>query len=157
MQAVTIIAVGKLKERAYSDLCAEYLRRLSPFYAASIQELPEERLPDNPSDAQIRAALQTEAARIRKAIPNSAYKIALCVEGKSLSSVDFSQKLSAVTAPSVVFLIGGSNGLDEALKKECDLRVSFSAMTFPHHLFRVMLLEQVYRSCMIQAGKKYHK
>lgn len=157
MQSLTVIAVGKLKERAYADLCDEYLRRLSPYYSVSILELPEERLPDDPSDSQIAAALAAEAVRIRKAIPSQSFVVSLCVEGRELSSPDFASRISAVTVPHIVFLIGGSNGLDPSVKAASDLRISFSPMTFPHHLFRVMLLEQVYRACMIRTGRKYHK
>ncbi len=157
MQSVHILAVGKLKERAYDALCAEYIRRLSPFYAVTLTELPEARLPEEPSDAEVRAALADEAARLRRAIPQGTYTVALCVEGKPLSSVEFAQSLDRAQAARLAFLIGGSNGLDEGLKREAALRVSFSAMTFPHHLFRVMLLEQIYRAAMITAGRKYHK
>lgn len=157
MQSVHILAVGKLKERAYDALCAEYIRRLSPFYAVTLTELPEARLPEDPSPAQVSAALADEAARLRRALPQGAYTVALCVEGRSLSSPAFAEALSRAQAARLAFVIGGSNGLDEAFKREADLRVSFSAMTFPHHLFRVMLLEQIYRAAMIRSGRKYHK
>ena len=157
MQSVHILAVGKLKERAYDALCAEYIRRLSPFYAVTLTELPEARLPEDPSPAQVSAALADEAARLRRALPQGAYTVALCIEGRSLSSPAFAEALSRAQAARLAFVIGGSNGLDEAFKREADLRVSFSAMTFPHHLFRVMLLEQIYRAAMIRSGRKYHK
>ena len=157
MQSVTILAVGKLKERAYDALCAEYIRRLTPFCAVTMTELPEARLPADPSAAQIAAALADEAARLRRAIPQGAYTVALCVEGKQLSSPAFAETLQRAQAARMAFVIGGSNGLDEAFKREADLRLSFSAMTFPHHLFRVMLLEQLYRVQMITAGRAYHK
>ncbi len=157
MQSVTILAVGKLKERAYDALCAEYIRRLTPFCAVTLTELPEARLPSDPSPAQIAAALADEATRLRRAIPQGAYTVALCVEGKQLSSPAFAETLQKAQAARMAFVIGGSNGLDEAFKREADLRLSFSAMTFPHHLFRVMLLEQLYRAQMITAGRAYHK
>ena len=157
MQSVHILAVGKLKERAYDALCAEYIRRLSPFCTVTLTELPEARLPENPSAAQIEAALADEAARLRRAIPQGAYTVALCIEGKPLSSVEFAKTLERAQEARLAFVIGGSNGLDEAFKREASLRVSFSAMTFPHHLFRVMLLEQIYRAAMITSGRKYHK
>lgn len=157
MQSVHILAVGKLKERAYDALCAEYIRRLTPFCAVTLTELPEARLPEDPSAAQIEAALADEAARLRRAIPQGAYTVALCIEGKPLSSVEFAGALERAQAARLAFVIGGSNGLDEGFKREASLRVSFSAMTFPHHLFRVMLLEQIYRAAMINSGRKYHK
>ena len=154
---IRILTVGKLKEKAYLSLCDEYVKRLSAFGTVTLTELPEARLPDDPSQAQIDAALADEAARIRKLIPSGAFVTALCVEGKELSSPELAEKVAGVQNANMCFLIGGSNGLDESLKREANLRVSFSRMTFPHHLFRVMLLEQVYRAFMINAGKKYHK
>ena len=166
---IRILTVGKLKEKAYLSLCDEYVKRLSAFGTVTLTELPEARLPDDPSQAQIDAALADEAApgsdrrladeaaRIRKLIPSGAFVTALCVEGKELSSPELAEKVAGVQNANMCFLIGGSNGLDEGLKREANLRLSFSRMTFPHHLFRVMLLEQVYRAFMINAGKKYHK
>lgn len=154
---IRIITVGKLKEKAYLTLCDEYVKRLSAFGTVTLTELPEARLPDDPSPAQIDAALADEAARIRRLIPSGSFVAAACVEGKLLSSPELAGAVAGVRSANLIFLIGGSNGLDETLKREADLRVSFSRMTFPHHLFRVMLLEQVYRAFMINAGRKYHK
>jgi len=154
---VTVIAVGKLKEKEYRALCAEYEKRISGFAQVQLVELPECRLPENPNAAQIAAGLAEEAARIRGKIPSGAFTVACCVEGKALSSPELAQALENARSARLCFLIGGSNGLDESLKREAGLRVSFSAMTFPHHLFRVMLLEQIYRAFTIQAGRSYHK
>ena len=159
MLHVKLICVGKLKEREYTALCSEYLKRLSRFCTAEVVQIEEERLPERPSSAQIGDALRREAEQIRAAIPKGAYMAALCVEGRQMSSPAFAEKLGQIaqTSDKICFLVGGSNGLDEALKREAGLRLSFSEMTFPHHLFRVMLLEQIYRAFSIQAGSRYHK
>lgn len=157
MQSITVLCVGKLKEPAYRELCAEYQKRLGAFAQMHVVELPETKLPEAPSPAQITAALAEEASRIRRAIPQGAKTVALCVEGRAYTSPAFAQAVDSLGAAKLVFLVGGSNGLDETLKREAHLRVSFSAMTFPHHLFRVMLLEQLYRAYMITTGRTYHK
>lgn len=160
MQRVTILCVGKLKERFYTEAVAEYAKRLGRFCRLDIVELPESRLPDNPSPAQIRQALETEASLIRARIPKGAAVIAMCIEGQTLSSPQLAQRMGRFAVggeSSLVFLIGGSVGLDESVKAQADLRLSMSPMTFPHHLARVMLLEQIYRAYQINAGTKYHK
>ena len=142
------------------DAAAEYQKRLSRHCRLEILELPEERLPDNPSPAQIRQALETEAALIRAKLPKGAAVIAMCIEGKTLSSPELADRMARFAVggdSSLVFLIGGSVGLDESIKAQADLRLSMSPMTFPHHLARVMLLEQIYRAYQINAGTKYHK
>ena len=160
MQKVTILCVGKLKEKFYTDAAAEYVKRLSRFCKLEIMELPEERLPEAPSPAQVEAALAKEADAIRSKLPPSAFLIAMCVEGKLRSS----EALARLMADSanrggshLVFLIGGSFGLHPSVKALADERLSMSPMTFPHHLARVMLLEQVYRAYQINAGSRYHK
>lgn len=160
MQRVTVICVGKLKEPFYRQAVAEYTKRLSRHCKLEIIELPEHRLPDRPSEAEIEQALATEASAIREKAPKSGALIALCIEGKELSSVALSKKLTefAVSGASqLTFLIGGSVGLSEEVKGSADLRLSMSPMTFPHHMARVMLLEQIYRGYQIAAGTKYHK
>ena len=160
MQKVTILCVGKLKEKFYIDAAAEYVKRLQRLCRLEIVELPESRLPDDPSPAEIRRALQAEAAAIREKLPKGGALIAMCIEGQEMSSVALSEKMqqfAARGASQLTFLIGSSFGLDEDLKKKADLRLSMSPMTFPHHLARVMLLEQVYRAYQIEAGTKYHK
>ena len=160
MQKVTILCVGKLKEKFYMDAAAEYAKRLSRFCRLEITELAEERLPEDPSQAQIDRALAAEAARIAERLPKGGALIALCIEGTELSSPALAERLRTMTvsgASELTFLIGGSVGLDRSLKARADLRLSMSPMTFPHHLARVMLLEQIYRAYQIQSGSRYHK
>ena len=160
MQRVSVLCVGKLKEKFYIDAAAEYSKRLQRHCKFNLIELPEVRLGENPSRAEIDRALKTEAAAIREKIGSGGAVVAMCVEGKGCDSVALSGKLQqfALNGKSrVVFLIGGSFGLDEELKKEADWRLSMSAMTFPHHLARVMLLEQIYRAYQIAEGTAYHK
>ena len=160
MQKVTILCVGKLKEKFYADAVAEYTKRLGRFCKLDIAELAEERLPEYPSPAQIGAALAKEADAIRGKLPASAYVIAMCVEGKTRSSEELAQLMadSASRGDShLVFLIGGSFGLHPSVKDLAAVKLSMSPMTFPHHLARVMLLEQIYRAYQINAGSKYHK
>ena len=159
MQRITVLCVGKLKEKFYADAAAEYIKRLSRYCKLDIIELPETRLPEDPSPAEIQKALAAEANAIRVRLETGAV-VAMCIEGKTCSSEALSQKLAdfALEGKSrVTFLIGGSFGLDETLKKQADWRLSMSPMTFPHHLARVMLLEQIYRACQITEGTRYHK
>lgn len=160
MQNVNLLCVGKLKEKFYSEACAEYQKRLTRFCRLSITELAEERLPEDPSPAQIAQALAREAEAVRAKLPRGGAVIALCVEGRELSSpalAEAMQRYAALGVSQLTFLIGGSFGLDEGLKASADLRLSMSPMTFPHHLARVMLLEQIYRAYQIQSGTRYHK
>ena len=160
MQKVSIICVGKMKEKFYIEAAAEYGKRLSRFCKLEIIELPEDRLPEDPSKAQIEAALAKEAETIRAKLPSGAMIVAMCVEGKTRSS----EELAALMEQSanqggshVVFLIGCSFGLHPSVKALAAVKLSMSPMTFPHHLARVMLLEQIYRAYQINAGSKYHK
>ena len=160
MQKVTIICTGKLKEKFYLDAAAEYAKRLSRFCTLTILELPEERLPESPSPAQIEAALAREADAVRAKLPAGCLLIAMCVEGQERSSEALARYLAEAAARGaghIVFLIGSSYGMHPSLKQQADLRLSMSPMTFPHHLLRVMLLEQIYRAYQIKAGSKYHK
>lgn len=160
MLNVSVICIGKLKEKYLTDACAEYAKRLSAFCKLNIIELPESRLPDDPSDKLIEQCLAKEGEQILSKIPKDAYVIPMCIEGKMLSSPELSEKMAAVPVmgkSQIVFVIGGSFGLSDAVKKRGDLRLSMSPMTFPHQLARVMLLEQVYRGFMIGSGGKYHK
>lgn len=159
MQRITVLCVGKLKEKFYADAAAEYIKRLSRYCKVEVAELPEARLPDDPSSAEIQRALASEAAAIRARLEGGAV-VAMCIEGKTCSSEELAKKLESFALEGksrVTFLIGGSFGLDATLKKEADWRLSMSPMTFPHHLARVMLLEQIYRACQIQEGTRYHK
>ena len=160
MQKVTLLCVGKLKERFYIDAAAEYAKRLQRLCRLEIVELPESRLPDDPSPAELRRALQAEAAAIRQRLPGSGALVALCIEGKPCSSEELSRRLTELGVQGrtqLTFLIGGSVGLDKSLKQQADWRLSMSPMTFPHHMARIMLLEQIYRAYQIAGGAKYHK
>lgn len=159
---VQLICVGKLKEKFYADAVAEYQKRLSPFCKLTVTELAEEKLPPDPSPALIDAALAKEAAAIRAKLAPGTYVIAMCIEGRMRSSQELAAKLrdgvwGDGSAKRLAFVIGGSYGLDEQLKREANDRLSMSPMTFPHHLARVMLLEQLYRAFQINGGSKYHK
>ena len=160
MQKITVLCVGKLKEKFYADAQFEYVKRLSRSCKLELIELPEQRLPEEPSPAQIAQALETEAALIREKLPKGGAVAALAIEGTPCSSEGLARRLAdfAVAGRTqVTFLIGGSFGLDEGLKKSADWRLSMSPMTFPHHMARIMLLEQIYRAYQIQQGTRYHK
>ena len=160
MFSLTLICVGRLKEKFYLDASAEYQKRLRAYADFSLLELPEEKLPDAPSQAQITQALSREADAIRRKIPKGSWVCAFAIEGRSLSSEALAGTLARAKESgksSACFVIGSSFGLDEAFKKQADFRLSMSPMTFPHHLARVMALEQLYRAEAIQAGSKYHK
>ena len=160
MQRVTVLCIGKLKERFYADAAAEYVKRLQRYCKLEIIELPEQRLPEDPSPAEIQRALRAEGAAIREKLPKGGAVVALCIEEKPCSSEELSRRMADFGIQGrtqVTFIIGGSFGLDEDVKKQADWRLSMSPMTFPHHLARVMLLEQIYRACQIAEGTKYHK
>lgn len=160
MQKVTVLCVGKLKEPFYIQAAGEYQKRLARHCKLEIVELPEQRLGDDPSEAEIEQSLLKEAAMIGEKLPRGGMLIAMCVEGAELSSVQFAQKLQQFAsrgASQLTFLIGSSFGLHPSIKEAADLKLSVSPMTFPHHLFRVMLLEQLYRAYQISSGTKYHK
>lgn len=157
---ITLIAMGKLKEPFYINAAAEYEKRLKGYCHFSIIELPETRLSDAPSTAEIAAGLEKEADLILTKIPRSAWFCVLTPEGRMLSSEQLAEKMSAVKLSgksSVCFLIGSSFGISPKIKQLADFKLSMSPMTFPHHLARVMVLEQIYRAEAIQNGSKYHK
>ncbi len=157
---ITLLVVGKLKEKFYLSACEEYAKRLGAYCRFTLTELPETRLPDDPSPAEIRAGLEKEADAIIAKVPKGAWLCVFTPEGKMLSSEEFAQKLAEVKLAgksSACFLIGSSFGIAPRVKQMADFRLSMSAMTFPHHLARVMVLEQLYRAEAIQAGSKYHK
>ena len=160
MQKIRIIAMGKLTTDSYRTACDDYLKRMSRTYTVTVTEPKPEPLPKDPTDGDIARALEKESSRIAEAIPQKAAVIAMCVEGKQISSEDLAEKMAAYAASGtseICFLIGSSHGLAESLKQRADLRLSMSKMTFPHELFRVMLCEQLYRAAEINAGSKYHK
>ena len=159
MIRVTLIALGKLKEKYLRDAVDEYKKRLSRYCDLEVIELEAIKLPDNPSKAQIDAALEKEAEMILKKVPKSSEIYTLCVEGKQFSSEDFANRFSdcASQGRGMAFIIGSSYGMSEKVKLFSNTRLSLSKMTFPHQLFRVMLLEQVYRAFKINEGSTYHK
>ena len=159
MMKCKIIALGDLKEKYFKDACSEYVKRLSRFCDLEICEIEPVRLPENPSSGEIDIALKKEADLIIKKIPKNAKIIALCVEGKEMSSEKLSQEIDEISSlgQGICFIIGSSYGLSSEVKKLANLRLSISKMTFPHKLFRVMLLEQIYRGFMINQGSQYHK
>lgn len=160
MLTVQLICIGKLKEKFFADACTEYKKRLSTDCKLTITELSEERLPEHPSAAQIEATLRREAAAILEKISKQTRLIALCVEGSLLSSEQLSSQLDQWAidgSSSLTFVIGGSFGLHPSVKERANLRLSMSLMTFPHHLARVMVLEQLYRAFQISKGSRYHK
>ncbi len=160
MFSITLICMGKCKEKFYIAAAEEYVKRMKGYCEFKLLELPEYRLPENPSQAEIEQGLQREAEAIRKAIPRGAWFCTLTPEGKLLSSEELAETLKTVKnsgKSSACFLIGSSFGMDPSLKAQADFRLSMSKMTFPHHLARVMVLEQLYRAESIQAGSKYHK
>ena len=160
MLNVKFICVGRMRERFYLDAFAEYQKRMSAYCRLELTEPTEQRLPERPSQAEIDAALEKEAAEILRAIPSDAYVVALCVEGRQFPSEYMAQLVEEREnsgKPKLCFVVGGSYGLSETVKKRADLRMSMSKMTFPHHLARIMLAEQLYRGYKIREGSRYHK
>jgi len=157
---ITLITVGKLKEKFYLSAAAEYEKRLGAYCRFRLLELPEVRLPENPSPAEIAAGLEKEAEQIIAKLPRGTWFCVFTPEGKELSSEAFADKLREVKLSgksSAAFLIGSSFGMAQRIKDMADFRLSMGPMTFPHHLARIMVLEQIYRAEAIQAGSKYHK
>ena len=157
---ITLITMGKLKEKFYISAAEEYAKRLGAYCRFNLLELPEQRLPENPSPAEISVGLDKEAELILSKIPKGAWLCVFTPEGKELSSEQFAQKLSEVKISgksAACFLIGSSFGMAQKIKDKADFRLSMGKMTFPHHLARIMVLEQLYRAEAIQAGSKYHK
>ncbi len=160
MFSVTLITVGKCKEKFYIAAADEYAKRLGAYCKFKLVELPETRLPDEPKPTEIAAGLAKEAELIAAQIPKGAWFCVLTPEGKTLSSEALSEKMQSVKLAgksAACFLIGSSFGIDPKIKAMADFRLSFGPMTFPHHLMRVMALEQLYRAETIAAGTKYHK
>ena len=159
MIQLTVITVGGLKESYWRDAVAEYEKRLSAFAKVSMIQLKEAKLPDAPSEGEIRTALADEGKRILAAVPPKAYRIALCVEGKQFSSESLAKKLEGVTAENgnLCLIIGSSHGLSDEVKASANLRLSVSELTFPHQMMRPLLLEVLYRCFSIIKGTRYHK
>lgn len=156
---ITLITVGTLKEDYLKDAVAEYKKRLTQYARVEEVGIKEEPIRDENSPAEIAKALSAEGKKIISSIPKDSFKVALCVEGKQLSSPELAEAVRRASDErgKLTLIIGSSHGLDEAVKRECDMRLSFSKLTFPHQLMRVILYEALYRSFTIIAGKKYHK
>lgn len=159
MANITLITVGTLKENYLKDGVAEYKKRLSQYARVDEVNIKEERIANEDDGTEIKRALECEADKILAAIPKGAGKIALCVEGKQYDSVALAGLIGRMADESgkIALIIGSSHGLSDRVKRECDVRLSVSALTFPHQLMRVVLYEALYRSFTILAGKKYHK
>lgn len=159
MIKITLITLGKLKEKYLRDATDEYAKRLSRYCKLEIVELNPVALPEKPSQSEIDAALLKEAELIEKRIPDGARVVTLCVEGKNFTSEGLAEFVDTNTnsGTNMCFIIGSSYGISKTVKQKSDLRLSLSAMTFPHQLFRVMLLEQIYRAFKINEGGTYHK
>ncbi|MDD7357680.1 MAG: 23S rRNA (pseudouridine(1915)-N(3))-methyltransferase RlmH [Eubacterium coprostanoligenes] len=157
---VTVIAVGKLKEKYLRDACEEYLKRLGTYSKVSVVEINEERCSDNPSESEIENVKQKEGQRIIAKIPKGSFVVPMCIEGTQFSSEDFAKKIEATAVAGnsdITFIIGGSFGLSDEVKSLGKLRLSFGKLTLPHQLMRVVLLEQIYRAFSILNNSKYHK
>lgn len=157
---LTLICLGRLKEKYLRDACDEYIKRLGVLCKFNLFELTPERLSDNPSQKEIDAAIKAEGKAILDKIPNNARVYSMCIEGKQFSSDELSRQLDDIAVSGVsqaVFIIGSSYGLSDEVKSKSHVRLSMSKMTFPHQLARVMLLEQLYRAAQISIGTKYHK
>lgn len=160
MQTVNIICIGKIKEKYWTDAIAEYRKRLSAFCKFNVIELDEEKAQGNPNTSQIGSILSAEGKRILSKLSNNSYVIAMCIEGKQLSSPELADRLADVALSgksNVDFIIGGSWGLSDEVKARADFKLSISKMTFPHQMARVILAEQIYRAFEIQSNGKYHK
>jgi len=157
---ITIIAVGKIKEKYIKQGIKEFKKRLSNYTKLNIIEIPDEKAPENLSEKEMEIVKDTEGENILKKLDNYSYVIALDKDGDQLSSIDFANKIKKLTVQgnsSFTFIIGGSLGLSDEVLKKSNLKLSFSKMTFPHQLFRLILLEQVYRTFRINRGEPYHK
>ncbi len=160
MSKIKLIVMGQLTDRYYREAADEYIKRMSRSSPVTETELKCVRLPDDPSEKEIASALAKEADMILAEVPKRASVVAMCIEGKQLSSEELSARLAQAEldgASELCFIIGSSYGLDERVKQRADLRLSMSKMTFPHKLARVMLLEQLYRAAEIAQNKRYHK
>ena len=157
---ITIISVGKIKEKFFCEAVKEYTKRLSKFCTLIEEIIQDERADDNYSDKEIEQVKYLEGQKILKKVKDSSFVITLCIDGKQLSSVELADKINELGIngnSDITFIIGGSNGLSDEVIKRADMKLSFSKMTFPHQLFKIILLEQIYRAFKINANESYHK
>lgn len=156
---ITVVCVGKIKEKFFTDAIGEYAKRLSRFCRLEIIEVKDIKIPDNASDKECEAIIEKEGEAILSKIPKDSYIIPLCIEGKELSSPDLAEKINSIAMEKshITFIIGGSLGMSDNVKTLGNFKLSFGKMTLPHQLMRVVLLEQVYRAFKINAGESYHK
>ena len=156
---ITILSVGKIKEKFFRDAAFEYKKRLSRFASLDITEIKDEKIPENASQKEIDLILEKEGTQVLEKLPKNSYNIAMCIEGKELSSIEFSKKLDSIKSvnSNITFIIGGSLGLWQKVKSASDMTLSFGKITIPHQLMRVVLLEQIYRAFKISANETYHK
>lgn len=156
---ITVIGVGKIKEKYFTAALEEYSKRLSRFVKLNIIEVADEKIPDSASGREKEQIKEKEGAKILAKIPQNSFVVTLCIEGDELSSEKLAEKIAGIsmTASSITFIIGGSLGLSEEVKSKSSLRLSFGRMTLPHQLMRVVLLEQIYRAFKINNNESYHK
>lgn len=157
---ITVVSVGKIKEKFFIDAINEYKKRLSKFCTLIEEIVPDERADEDFSDKEIEQVKSVEGQKILKKIKDSSYAIVLCIDGNQLSSTALADKISSLALngnSDISFIIGGSNGLSDEVIKRADMKLSFSKMTFPHQLFKVLLFEQIYRAFKINANESYHK
>lgn len=159
MLNVTVICVGKIKEKYFTDAVNEYKKRLSRFIKLDIIEVPDMKIPDNPSENEKETVLNSEGEKILSKIPQGAYVIAMCIEGTPFSSEELAEKIAevSITSSRIAFIIGGSLGLSRAVKERANAKISFGKITLPHQLMRVVLCEQIYRAFKINNNENYHK
>lgn len=157
---ITILCVGKIKEKFYRDAIAEYTKRLSRYCKLEIVEVADEKTPDRAGETLEQQIKEKEGARMEKYLQDGAFLCALAINGRQFDSIEFAKKIESLGTSGtshIIFLIGGSLGMSDALLRRSDLKLSFSKMTFPHQLMRVVLLEQIYRGYRIVNGEPYHK
>ena len=156
---ISIISVGKLKEKYLKDAIGEYTKRLSRFAKVEIIEIPDQKIPDNASQKECESILLKEGEQILSKIKTNSFVISMCIEGELVSSEELANLIqkTSMTKSSICFIIGGSLGLSDAVKKRADKKISFGRITLPHQLMRVVLLEQIYRAFKINANENYHK
>ncbi len=156
---ITIVCAGKLKERYLTDGIAEFMKRMKPYAQVEFRELSEERMKENPSEAEKAQTLQKEGERLLASVPGNSWLYVLDVHGKQISSEELAERIASLGLQGrshITFLIGGAFGLSEEVRAAADERLSFSRMTFTHQMIRLLLVEQIYRACKINRGEKYH-